>query len=393
MISRHVKLPDPLERADKIEDIGLNTKVSKMATRKPRVDDGIENIPSEEDDRNSSPAIYQVVTYPADYTLEGLVQKLKDELIEFPKFQRKFVWTHKQSSRLIESFLQGLPVPAIFLYRDREEEKMHVIDGQQRLRTIAAFFDGTLETGGKHIPFNLVELAANSPYEGKSYQAIRNSDATAYNRLNNAVLRSFVVEQIRPKDNSSIYHIFERLNTGGTLLVGQEIRNCIYAGPLNDFLNQLNKNQSWREIFGKKTEDGRMRDVELILRFFAILYPPREYTKPMKTFLNDFMAKHRSAKKELLSAYREVFEKTVTNVLSAFGEKPFHLASGLNAAAFDAVFVAFAQHKEKPMPGNIFSRYKKLKRTKKFLEYVTSSTTDELVISRRLSKAKKILFG
>src|SRR5258706_389744 len=97
-------------------------------TAQNKQDAGIEVLESEVSDQDSSPATFKVVTYPADYTLEGLVANMEKGLIEIPKFQRKFVWTHKQSSRLIESFLLGLPVPAIFLYKDKEE-KQHLIDG------------------------------------------------------------------------------------------------------------------------------------------------------------------------------------------------------------------------------------------------------------------------
>src|SRR5437016_5133707 len=75
-----------------------------------------ENIPSEVEDRESSPVSFDIVTYPADFTLLGLYEKIDSKEIVIPKFQRKFVWKQKQSSRLIESFLLGIPVPPIFLF-------------------------------------------------------------------------------------------------------------------------------------------------------------------------------------------------------------------------------------------------------------------------------------
>jgi hypothetical protein len=66
------------------------------------------------------------------------------------------------------------------------------------------------------------------------------------------VLRTFIIKQLDPKDNSSIFHVFEHQNTGGTQLVGQEIRNCVYYGPSNELLNDLNKNGLWRLVFEKK---------------------------------------------------------------------------------------------------------------------------------------------
>ena len=71
-----------------------------MGAKNKRDDAGIEIIDSEVQDQESAPATYKVVTYPADYTLEGLVSQFEKELIKIPGFQRKSVWTHKQASRL-----------------------------------------------------------------------------------------------------------------------------------------------------------------------------------------------------------------------------------------------------------------------------------------------------
>ena len=154
----------------------------------------------------------------------------------------------------------------------------------------------------------------------------------------------------------------------------------------------LNKNKGWRAIFGNKGEDTRLRDVELILRFFALLHDGKKYAKPMKTFLNNFMASQKSAKPELLAGSKSTFEATVQAVHESLGERPFHLRAGLNAAAFDAVFVAFAQHK-KAVPKDIAQRFKILKQDGKFIEWVTSGTTDENAIRGRCDQAKNILFG
>ena len=102
----------------------------------------LELIPSETDDYIASPSEYEIATYPADYTLSGLYEMWKQGDIQIPKFQRQFVWKQVQAAKLIESFLVGLPVPAIFLYTERKSQKFLVIDGQQRLKSIFYFFDG-----------------------------------------------------------------------------------------------------------------------------------------------------------------------------------------------------------------------------------------------------------
>src|SRR5205814_8846235 len=104
-------------------------------------DSPIEHLESEIEDATFSPSHYEIVSIPADYTLEGLASKWKKDQLKIPGFQRKFVWTQRQASRLIESFLLGLPVPALFLYADPDTGDQQVIDGQQRLMSVIQFFD------------------------------------------------------------------------------------------------------------------------------------------------------------------------------------------------------------------------------------------------------------
>ena len=228
----------------------------------------IQRIESEETDYESAPPDYSINTYPADFTLEVLHSKWRSGDIEIPPFQREFVWKQVQSSKLIESFLVGLPVPAIFFYTERQSQRFLVIDGQQRLRSIFYFFDGLFgeEEKGKRTVFKLKGLNDDSEYAEKEFEDL---DDAAQRRLRNSVLRSFIVQQLDPNDDTSIYHIFERLNTGGTLLANQEIRNCVYRGTFNNLINELNLLTDWRRIVGNRHPDRRKKDVELILRFFA----------------------------------------------------------------------------------------------------------------------------
>ncbi len=160
---------------------------------------GLQPIRSEEEDLDICPAAYDIVTYPADFTLEGLVGKYKKDQIKIPGFQRKYVWTIKQASKLIESFLLGLPVPAIFLYTDPADNSLVVIDGQQRLLSVVYFFEGYFgpQTRGKREVFSLEGLNDKSPYKNMTYKSVQGTDDAAYNRLNDAVLRAFVVKQLR----------------------------------------------------------------------------------------------------------------------------------------------------------------------------------------------------
>lgn len=357
----------------------------------------IETIQSEEVDEGYSPASYEVVTYPADFTLEVLVGKLKAQgnqpaEIQIPGFQRKFVWTQAQASKLIESFLLGLPVPPIFMYTDNENIQM-VVDGQQRLKSIGYFFEGYFgpEDRGRRPVFRLIGLNEKSPYLNKTYAELEANDPIVFRKLKDGVLRAFIIKQLNPKDNTSVFHVFERLNTGGTLLKGQEIRNCVYAGAFNTLLNSLNTIASWRQIFGVNL-DKRQRDVELILRFLALFHDSANYEKPMKDFLSNFMKEHQHAEPTVLATYESLFVATANKVVESFGPKPFHVRAGLNAAVFDSVFVAFANNLTK-VPPDIKRRYGLLQSNEEYEAGTRSHTTDKEAVADRLTFAQNILFG
>lgn len=84
---------------------------------------------------------FAIESYGADYTVDSLVDRMRKGAFTIPEFQRKFVWTIRHSSKFIESLLMGLPVPGIFLYKEAATNKHLVIDGQQRLKTLQAFYD------------------------------------------------------------------------------------------------------------------------------------------------------------------------------------------------------------------------------------------------------------
>jgi hypothetical protein len=383
----------------------------------------IASLKSEEDDSQTALRPYEILSYPADFTLEVLVDKFKKNEIKSPKLQRRYIWPIARASKLIESFLLGLPVPPIFVYQDRDDNSLLIVDGHQRLRSIAYFFSGWFgEDDDPHRePFKLVGLSEQSPFLGVDFEHLKNTDASAFNRLNNSVLRAFIMKQLHPADDTSIIEVFERLNTGGMIAQGQEIRNCVYEGEFNELLKKLNKNNDWRKIMGTAAEDKRMRDVELILRFLALFYKVDHYEKPMKVFLNKFMKMNRRSlgmhaddsetKKKTIAAkqkeftqrmqrFESLFTQTAGAVVKYLGSKPFHVRKGLNAAVFDSVFTTFARHldtvsAEKPDTAQIKqleARFQKLLKDEPYIKLVSSATTDQDVVPQRLTKAETFLF-
>lgn len=351
-----------------------------------------ERIKSEEEDAESAPPDYQINTYPADFTLEVLYQKWLAGDIEIPKFQRQFVWRQNQASKLIESFLIGLPVPAVFLYTERTTQKYLVIDGQQRLRSVFYYFEGYFgeKKNGQRDVFSLTGLSAKSKYDKKEFKELSAPDQR---KLRNCVLRSFIVQQLNPDDDdTSMFHVFERLNTGGTFLANQEIRNCVYRGNFGELLQELNVLPDWRSLIGKELVDSRQRDIELILRFFALL-DRAHYEKPMKDFLSRFMKKNAVLKDTVREQFRQLFADTCKAVRGALGPKPFHIRRGLNSAVFDCVMVSFAHHLAS-IPNDVKARYDRMLADEAgFLSKVSAGTTDEEVVKDRMARADKGLFA
>ncbi|MDO9530482.1 MAG: DUF262 domain-containing protein [Syntrophales bacterium] len=349
----------------------------------------LEPIKAEDEDYESAPPDFNIVTFPADYTLEVLYSKWKSGEINIPSFQRSFVWKQAQASKLIESFLVGLPVPAIFLYNETKSQQLFVIDGQQRLKSIFYFFEGYFgePEDDKRKIFLLTGLNQKSCFFRKTYKDMEDEDQR---KLKNKVLRSFIVQQIDPDDDTSMYHIFERLNTGGTLLTNQEVRNCVYNGSFVSFLDELNHYEKWRRILGKPDPDTRKRDIELLLRFFA-MRNLEAYEKPLKDFLSKYMRKNRNPSDEVRNSTRVLFCRTCDTILKYLGDKPFHIRAGLNAAVFDAVMSTVSNHLD-AIPSNLNSRYEGLKRDPDFEKATRESTTDKERIGLRFARAESILF-
>ena len=344
------------------------------------LDDVIEELDSETEDATAPVPIYTISSYPTDPTLETLHLRWQRGEIEIPKFQRGWVWKHAQASQLVESFLLGLPVPGIFLYREQPSQRYLVIDGQQRLRTVFGFIEGKLPDVSD---FYLRDI--DQRWQGKRYTELAESDRI---RFRDSVLRAMVIEQSDPEDDSSMYHIFERLNTGGTHLNPQEVRNSAAHGPFNNLMLELNEFSQWREIFGRKEPDPRMRDVELIVRFCALRDASVPYSQPMKNFLNAFMKRHQRVNTP--EPTRNVFESTVKLVLENLGVRPFHIRKGLNAAVFDSVMLAFSRADR--VPKDILTRWEDLKINSDYDEAITSGTTAERTVKKRIELASEILF-
>lgn len=323
---------------------------------------------------------YEITSYGADYLVDGIVKRIKDEVIYVPSFQRKYVWNITQASKFIESLILGLPVPGIFLSKENKTGKLLIVDGQQRLLSLSQFYKG--EFKGREF----VLTGLNSNLNGKTYKTLNSEDKI---RLDDSIIHATIVRQDRPDDEeSSIYLIFERLNTGGKPLTSQEIRACIYYGQFNEFLSKMQKLPNWRTVFGKT--DERMKEEELILRFFALFFERGEYTKPLKGFMNMFMSKNRNFQKYNMDVMEEIFVKTINVFAETIEGKSFRIGGPLNAAAFDGCMLGVAERLKKGPIDNkeaFVKAYHSLIENPTFIEKVKGGTSDEKQVKDRIQLA------
>lgn len=325
---------------------------------------------------------YAVTSYGIDYDVEGYVRRLHSGDIVIPDYQRRYIWDQRRASRFIESLLLNLPVPGIFLYRDRDSEIQLVVDGQQRLQSLKYFYDGQFADTSK--VFKLTGLETR--FDGKTYKEL---DIADRRRLDNSLIRATVMRQDKPDNEATCqYFVFERLNTGGVALASQEIRAAIYWGKFNELLHELNRNSDWRQLYGKKLEDKRKRDEELILRFLALYFDGNAYRSPMKGFLNKFMKGNRNLKEYSRERVVPLFENTVRVIHEKLGRNAFKPTKSLNAAFLDALMIAVARRLESgTMKSDVQDVYVALREDREFIELISDTTSREDRVRRRIELA------
>jgi Protein of unknown function DUF262 len=277
-----------------------------------------------------------------------------------PEYQRRLRWITPQKSRLVESLLLNIPVPPIFLY-ETDEARYEVMDGQQRLNAIKEYLEGDFALSG---------LQALSPLNGLRYSKAPPRVKRALDRATlSAVVLLLESDSERSQDQEFTItdirrFIFERLNTGGTKLNAQEIRNAIYPGYFNKAIVELARDGLFTDIFGippyteanpndyyenpsrqRNRLYATMGDCQLVLRYFA-LRDTSNIRGSMKSMLDRAMQSRISLGSDQVQPLKDEYLSRLNMAARVFGPRPFLLPPDekgrerLSAALYDSTLVA-----------------------------------------------------
>lgn len=288
----------------------------------------------------------RIITEQGRYPLEEVAKMFKDKgkYNDLTDYQRNYVWSIKSRSLLIESFIMNIPIPPIFLY-EKDYSFYEILDGKQRISSIVMFYNDEYALEGLEVWGEL---------NGKKYSELPRRIKEGLDRrylssiimLKESAKQSFEVDRLKKM-------VFERLNTGGLHLYPQESRNAIFGGPFNDLCKLLSKNKEFRTMWGfnkkknpqislfddfdddftNKIDTLHMRDVELVLRFFAFRQLGM-FEGNLNTFLDKYLDNANKYEESLREKLKQLFLDTVSFASELFDGQPFKLYSVKNEKTF-----------------------------------------------------------
>ncbi len=365
---------------------------------------------------------YDISASPNDFNIKTLFDFIGSGVVKIPGFQRNYVWDIKRASKLIESIIIGIPIPQIFLYEEAKN-KFLVIDGQQRYMTIYYYMkkrfpkkekrmelrvifdehggvpDEILNDNEYFSDFNL-KLPTAQPnqinkFNGLNYFTLDDDDKLSFDLR---TIRNIIIKQNSPDDEHSVvFEIFNRLNSGGVNLKPQEIRTSLFHSEFYDMLYRINLNNIWRKFTSSAIPNINMKDVEVLLRGFALLIEGENYNPSMTKFLNKFSLKAKSFESSNVQYLEKLFIEFMSKVSQLdSNDKLFHSKTGrFNISIYESIFVAACEQtfSEKNLLIKDISLEKVglLKEDEGFYNATQSDTASKLNVQIRLSRAKIIL--
>lgn len=318
-----------------------------------------------------NPADIRIETKPM--TIDLLVKRIQvDEIDLFPEFQREGgLWKPREQSRLIESFLIRIPIPAFYMDATNEE-KWLVVDGLQRLTALKSFvIDQTLR---------LEKLEFWKQYEGNHFSDLPRA---MQRRIEETQVVVYLIQPGTPTEVK--FNIFKRINTGGLPLSSQEIRHALNQGPAAKLLLQLSLTEEFKQATSGGIRDHRMTDRECALRFLAFVMTPYDQYRSQE--LDGFLHRQMQALNRMSDVEREAlgcrFVRAMRIAFELFGRDAFRKRyreidprKPINKALFETWSVNLDARTDIEV-GVLFQRKEQLKA--KFIELMNNRDFDTAV--------------
>ncbi|MFJ9583830.1 DUF262 domain-containing protein [Streptomyces acidicola] len=368
-----------------------------------------DDVDGEEEDTTASVTSEEVtraVVTDTDWTAETILSQLRRGNIQLnPRFQRRDAWNKPRKSRFIESLILGLPIPQIVLAEDKNRRgKFIVLDGKQRLLALRQFAAGSSFAASAEEEdfkgFSLTGLEVREDLRLATLRKMEDDDSYVddLNSLLNETIRTVVVRRWPNEDFLNL--VFLRLNTGSVKLSPQELRQALHPGPFTDYLDDCASDSEWlRAALRIDKPDFRMRDVEVLLRYFGFQFTMDEYTGNLKKFLDDTVNVLNAQwlkEGDRIKEIGETCNKAIEGTFKIFGDNSFYRWAGgkyegrFNRAVFDVMTYYFSDETVRAAALShkslVESSFRNLCDTnQRFVESIQTTTKTPIATHRRLS--------
>jgi len=327
------------------------------------------------------------------HSIFEIMRKYKDgRLIVTPEFQRsKLVWKPDQKSKFIESVILNFPLPPFYVSETREG-KYIIVDGLQRTTALHEFMYNN---------FRLTGLEALENLNNKSFSDLKEMSGAYQTKIEDKKITLYVLRPSVPME--VVYDLFTRINTGGTQLERQEVRNCIFLGNATNLLKELAESEYFRKAIDNGISPDRMKDREAVLRYLAFrIFDYKEHYKgDMSLFLENIMKLiNKMSNKEILELKSD-FERVMRLTYDFFGERNFRVPligkttrGRISIAVLESVGYFFSKHSDKFLYQHkelIKANFDRLLKNVEYLGAVQKNTNTKTRVETRFNLVQEIL--
>ncbi|MCA0350427.1 MAG: DUF262 domain-containing protein [Chloroflexi bacterium] len=317
------------------------------------------------------------------------------ELIIDPEFQRLFRWSDEQKTRFVESILLGIPIPPIFV-AENEKGQWELVDGLQRVSTILSFF-------------GILRKKDTKPDDEKNNWPLLKGDLieeldgftsdTLPLKLSLSLKRAVCrIEIIRWNSELDMrYELFNRLNTGGSILTDQEIRNCIFRGKsvtFNNYLKRIAEDIRFINLIQPtEKQESELYLEELVLRFTSLFDNELGVKKNISEHMTEFMKNSVENTEFDFDKYEKLLMRVV-DVLSKIGPDVFKGKNGgFSASIYDVVTIGIAKYidgYEKVEINVINDKIRELYNDREFISAMGTASNNKARINKRIEIAERL---